>query len=157
MAYENDATQQPARVGPPPSSDRQSRSSPGPRSQPVEDTIDTQSDPPEPTAPINPRLQAIEAKKNTLESTLESLKLQRAALVAEADLPSGPMPDSYSEEDRTKAALSTADAMIKKHIALLQKYNEIKDIGQGLMGMIADSRGVRIATVMEEYGMDEKD
>jgi DNA repair protein Swi5/Sae3 len=158
MASENDATHQPSRVGPPASSDRQSRSSPGPQSQPVEDVVGSHSDPPEPKVPTNPRLEAIEAKKANLESTLASLKTQRAALVAEAKLSSGlAMPNSWSDEERTKAALSTADATIKEHIALLQKYNEIKDIGQGLMGMIADSRGVRIATVMEEYGMDEKD
>ncbi|KAK3716804.1 hypothetical protein LTR37_006154 [Vermiconidia calcicola] len=104
------------------------------------------------------RLQAMLAKKATLEATLASLQEQRSALVAEARLPSGlAMPDSWSEEEKTKSALTNANAVIKEHISLLHKYNEIKDIGQGLMGLIADSRGVRVATVMEDFGMDEKD
>lgn len=47
--------------------------------------------------------------------------------------------------------------MIKEHIQLLHRYNEIKDIGQGLMGLIAEKRGCRIKDVMEEFGVDEKD
>jgi hypothetical protein len=46
---------------------------------------------------------------------------------------------------------------VKRHIGLLHAYNEIKDVGQGLMGLIADSRGVRVREVMEEMGVGEKD
>ena len=45
--------------------------------------------------------------------------------------------------------------VIKNHIALLHKYNEIKDIGQGLMGLIADKRDCRVVSVMEEFGVGE--
>ena len=106
----------------------------------------------------NPRLQALATKKANLEATLASLQAQKSALVAEAKLPSGlAMPDGWSEQEKTKSPLTTANGVIKEHIALLHRYNEIKDVGQGLMGMIADKRGVRVATVMEDYGMDEKD
>lgn len=106
----------------------------------------------------NPRLEALAAKKANLEATLASLQAQRSALVAEAKLPSGlNMPETWSEDEKTKSALMTANAAIKDHIALLHKYNEIKDIGQGLMGLIADQRGVRVAKVMDEFGMGEKD
>jgi hypothetical protein len=47
--------------------------------------------------------------------------------------------------------------MIAQHIKLLHTYNEIKDIGQGLMGLIADARGVRIIEVQEEFGIGVKD
>jgi hypothetical protein len=50
-----------------------------------------------------------------------------------------------------------AEAIVKRHIGLLHAYNEIKDVGQGLMGLIADSRGVRVREVMEEMGVGEKD
>ncbi|KAK1081013.1 swi5-like zinc finger protein, partial [Friedmanniomyces endolithicus] len=53
------------------------------------------------------------------------------------------MPTEWSEEQRERQALSSANAVIKEHIGLLHRYNEIKDIGQGLMGMLADQRGVR--------------
>ena len=134
-------------------------SSPGRPNETVHDASEIKSDPTDfelPTPTL--RLQAMLAKKATLEATLASLQEQRSALVAEARLPSGlAMPDSWSEEEKTKSALTNANAVIKEHISLLHKYNEIKDIGQGLMGLIADSRGVRVATVMEDFGMDEKD
>jgi hypothetical protein len=50
-----------------------------------------------------------------------------------------------------------AQAIVKRHIKLLHAYNEIKDVGQGLMGLIADARGVRLKEVMEEMDVGEKD
>ena len=67
------------------------------------------------------------------------------------------MPETWSDDEKAKSALSSANVTIKDHISLLHKYNEIKDIGQGLMGLIAESRGVRNAAVMEDYGIGEKD
>lgn len=46
---------------------------------------------------------------------------------------------------------------VKTHIKLLHDYNDIRDIGQGLIGMIADNRGVRIGDLYEEFGVDVKD
>lgn len=48
-------------------------------------------------------------------------------------------------------------ATVKRHIRLLHEYNEIKDVGQGLMGIIADARGVRQVDVEKEFGVGEKD
>lgn len=108
--------------------------------------------------PPNPRLQALQQKKSNLESTLSTLQAQKAALVASTTLPSGlAMPESWTEEEKTKSALATANATIKEHISLLHKYNEIKDIAQGLMGLIAETRGVRVKVVMEEFEMGEED
>lgn len=42
---------------------------------------------------------------------------------------------------------------VKKHIKLLHDYNDIRDVGQGLVGMIADNRGVRIGELYEEFGV----
>lgn len=55
------------------------------------------------------------------------------------------------------AVLGAAKDIIAQHIKLLHTYNEIKDIGQGLMGLIADARGVRIVEVQEEFGIGAKD
>ncbi|KAL1957648.1 hypothetical protein VTO42DRAFT_5625 [Malbranchea cinnamomea] len=52
---------------------------------------------------------------------------------------------------------AAADAIVKRHIRLLHQYNEIKDIGQGLMGLIAEARGVRHVDVQAEFGMGSKD
>ena len=67
------------------------------------------------------------------------------------------MPAEWDEEHRTKQALSGAQAIIKEHIGLLHEYNEMKDIGQGLMGLIAEQRGVRVGEVMEDFNMGRKD
>lgn len=62
-----------------------------------------------------------------------------------------------SNELDEEAILAAAKAIIKRHILLLHTYNEVRDIGQGLMGLISDSRGVRIKEVQEEFGIDAKD
>ncbi|KAE8446674.1 hypothetical protein EG329_011717 [Mollisiaceae sp. DMI_Dod_QoI] len=53
--------------------------------------------------------------------------------------------------------LHPAADTVKRHIKLLHDYNDIKDIGQGLMGMIADQRGLRVGDLYEEFGVDLKD
>ncbi|EME82366.1 uncharacterized protein MYCFIDRAFT_40568, partial [Pseudocercospora fijiensis CIRAD86] len=50
-----------------------------------------------------------------------------------------------------------AKGRIQEHISLLHSYNEIKDIGMGLLGMLAEGRGVRVKDLMGEFGMGEKD
>ena len=46
---------------------------------------------------------------------------------------------------------------VKNHIKLLHDYNDIRDVGQGLVGMIADNRGVRLGELYEEFGVGLKD
>jgi hypothetical protein len=50
-----------------------------------------------------------------------------------------------------------AQGVIKDHIKLLSKYNEIRDIGQGLIGMVAESRRARIRDCQEEFGVTDGD
>ncbi|PLB51833.1 hypothetical protein P170DRAFT_471758 [Aspergillus steynii IBT 23096] len=52
---------------------------------------------------------------------------------------------------------SDPSTTVQRHIRLLHEYNEIKDIGQGLMGLIADARGVRQIEVQREYGVADRD
>ncbi|KAF7596285.1 hypothetical protein BBP40_002429 [Aspergillus hancockii] len=73
--------------------------------------------------------------------------------------------DLESEAARVEAQLAGVKAKLKndpsttvqRHIRLLHEYNEIKDIGQGLMGLIADARGVRQIDVQREYGVGDRD
>lgn len=46
---------------------------------------------------------------------------------------------------------------VKTHIRFLHSYNEIKDVGQGLMGLIAEARGVRYVDVQREFGIEAGD
>lgn len=50
-----------------------------------------------------------------------------------------------------------AKETVRAHIAHLHAYNEIRDIGQGLIGMVADGRDVRVAEVYEEFEVDARD
>ncbi|KAI1611831.1 Swi5-domain-containing protein [Exophiala viscosa] len=59
--------------------------------------------------------------------------------------------------DNDQAALSYSNHVFSRHISLLKKYNEIKDITQGMLSIIAEKEGRRMAEIMEEYGLDEKD
>ncbi len=56
-----------------------------------------------------------------------------------------------------EAALAFADEIFARHIARLKEYNELKDIAMGMLSIIADKQGRRLAEVMEERGVDEKD
>ena len=59
----------------------------------------------------------------------------------------------------TRVGSRTTDpqATVKAHIKLLHDYNEIRDVGQGLMGIIADNRGVRARDIYREFNVDEGD
>jgi DNA repair protein Swi5/Sae3 len=46
---------------------------------------------------------------------------------------------------------------VKQHIKLLHDYNEIRDVGMGLMGIIADNRNMRVRDVYAEFGVGEDD
>lgn len=46
---------------------------------------------------------------------------------------------------------------VQKHIKLLHEYNEMRDVALGLMGMVAEKRGVVVGEVMEEFGLDVRE
>lgn len=52
---------------------------------------------------------------------------------------------------------SDPSTTVQRYITLLHEYNEIKDIGQGLTGLIADARGVRHIEVQRDYGVGDQD
>jgi hypothetical protein len=53
--------------------------------------------------------------------------------------------------------MAEARQVIKDHIGRLHRYNEIRDVGQGLIGIIADQRGARIVDCMDEFGVQVGD
>ncbi|KXS94099.1 hypothetical protein AC579_2515 [Pseudocercospora musae] len=97
----------------------------------------------------------LSAKHTNLKSHLASLQLEKSNLISRST--TIPIPETWTQEDKSKAALSTAQARIKEHISLLHSYNEIKDIGLGLLGLLAEGRGVRVKDLMGEFEMGEKD
>ncbi|KAF2159874.1 hypothetical protein M409DRAFT_60467 [Zasmidium cellare ATCC 36951] len=116
---------------------------------------------PAPTAPpnANPTLHPLHQKLTALQSHLHNLQtLYTSHLHTHSTLPSSlPLPTNWTPMQIQTSALETAHAVIKEHIALLHGYNEIKDVGMGLLGLVAEKRGVRVRCVMEEFGVGEGD
>lgn len=123
----------------------------------------------QPRTGASPPLMRQSSSKTPQETILAELKVQKAALLASlrnlpaiqvvmeemacSDTGATGACDEPTEADIIKAA----NSIVKEHIKLLHEYNELKDVGQGLMGLIADQRGVRIIEVQEDFGMDAKD
>jgi hypothetical protein len=112
---------------------------------------------------------ALVTPKTPQEITLAELKAQKTAMLASlAALPAIQVlveeharATNISEDDEDEPTeadiMLAANKIVKDHIKLLHEYNELKDVGQGLMGLIADQRGVRIVEVNEEFGVGEGD
>ncbi|BCR85019.1 SWI5/SAE3 family protein [Aspergillus chevalieri] len=85
-----------------------------------------------------------EKKVKTLQASINDLQSQTQQLEGEIA--------------EVKAKLKNDPSItVKRHIRLLHDYNEIKDVGQGLMGLIAEARGMRQIEVQREFGIGEKD
>ena len=48
---------------------------------------------------------------------------------------------------------SDPEVVVHRHIAQLGVYNEIRDVAEGLMAIIAEEKGVRLGEVMEGFGL----
>jgi hypothetical protein len=113
---------------------------------------------PSPSPPLSARTTALLKKKAALEAKLADLEAELASHVANAKLSSGlEMPSSWTTEQKTSEAIEGANVTVKEHIELLHRYNAIKDVGLGLLGMVAEQRGMRQVVVMEEFGLSAKD
>ncbi|KAL6249978.1 hypothetical protein RBB50_002279 [Rhinocladiella similis] len=56
-----------------------------------------------------------------------------------------------------RAALDYVDHVFSNHISLLKEYNEIKDVAMGMLSILAEKQGRRLAEVMEDHGLTEDD
>ncbi|KAI4190498.1 MAG: hypothetical protein L6R41_000733 [Letrouitia leprolyta] len=88
----------------------------------------------------------VEDKKiTTLEAKIATLKVQiddtRAKL----------------QHDAAKLIHPDATKTVQNHIRLLREYNDIRDIGTSLMGIIADNRRVQMKCIYKEFDVDQKD
>jgi hypothetical protein len=54
-------------------------------------------------------------------------------------------------------ALREAKRVVGEHIARLGRYNEIRDVGMGLIGIVADMRSERVRDVQGEFGVGDGD
>ncbi|MCJ1435139.1 hypothetical protein MMC27_004509 [Xylographa pallens] len=83
----------------------------------------------------------------------------QASLHAKISALSAQIAATQAQIDAIKPQLKSPspETTVKQHIALLHTYNEIRDVGQGLLGMVAENRGVRIRDVYGEFGVAEGD
>jgi hypothetical protein len=102
------------------------------------------------------QLDDLRARQAALESTIAELLSQRTSLV-DSKSPTFDLHESEDTETRAKLAVDAANIKIKSQIKQLQQYNDIKDIGTQLMGLIAEKRGCRIGEVQEEFGINPDD
>jgi len=93
------------------------------------------STPPPTQSPRDRKLAALNLSNAQLQQQLSGLECQRE--VVRGKLKSPP------------------EETVKRHIQLLHEYNEVKDVAMGLMGLVAESRGVAIKDVAEECGVGE--
>lgn len=71
-------------------------------------------------------------------AVVKSLELSVASLLSKIDLVRRSLKNPAAQET------------VAKHIKLLHDYNTIRDIGQGLLGMVAEGRGVRISDLYDD-------
>ncbi|KAF7241041.1 hypothetical protein EYD10_12428 [Varanus komodoensis] len=93
-------------------------------------------------SPVLPRGACQDTNKETLQHEIEELKHKNIALDQEiAQL----LAEGYNVEE------------LDGHIALLHEYNEMKDIGQMLLGQMALIRGVTTKELYPEFDLDLND
>jgi len=135
---------------------------PSPQKHPV--------DPAQVHARLLTTLADLEAQRDAIIRTFPSYTSSRSPRnmddgAAASNTPPKAQSESASEElteqpvtpQDTAEALLLARTTIKRHIRLLHGYNEIRDVGQGLFGILAEQKGVRIVQVMEEFGVGVDD
>ncbi|KAF2238714.1 hypothetical protein EV356DRAFT_506078 [Viridothelium virens] len=81
---------------------------------------------------------------SNLPSELISSSSEDTALSSDLGTPNS-MPDTEKIE-RCKAVIDT-------YVRGLHEFNEMKDLAQGLAGLVAERRGVRMQELMKEYGI----
>ncbi|RAL05606.1 SWI5/SAE3 family protein [Aspergillus ibericus CBS 121593] len=108
-------------------------------------TSNTSNDNDPAPASLSPDPQVQKDKKlSTLRTSIASLQSQITEI------------ECQIAQTRTKLK-DDPSTTLQRHIRLLHEYNEVKDIAQGLMGLIADTRGVRQVDVQREYGVEDRD
>jgi len=92
-----------------------------------------------------------------LATTTNNPTAESPAPPADAGPSSPGQGDATLSESTRAAVLAHAEHTVKQHISRLHAYNGIRDIGQNVMGLLAEQRGIRVVQVMEECGVGEGD
>ena len=98
------------------------------------------------TAHLQSQIAHLTTQKSTLTTTLATLTSQLRPLAVDQNHPDG--------QNQEQSRHTLPEVTVQKHIKLLHRYNETKDVAMGLMGLIAESRGVRLKEVLSEFGAE---
>ncbi|GAB7343742.1 hypothetical protein MBLNU457_1719t1 [Dothideomycetes sp. NU457] len=130
----------------------------------------------ESSSALDKHISSLRSAHETATTTLATLTLERNKLLSTVlnhqntdaldTLPAAKIDKDLNEpnicstggdptDDDIESGLETARKIKARHVRELQKYNEIKDIAQGLIGLIAEQRGVRVVDVMREIGGED--
>ncbi|KAJ6264892.1 hypothetical protein Dda_1045 [Drechslerella dactyloides] len=106
-----------------------------------------------------PSLSSTEQTDTTMhtQATAKELKIRDTLLAKIAALEAEQARINAQIQAITEQLENPAKETIQRHIKLLHDFNEIRDVGLHLLGMIADERGVGLKTVLGEFGVTEKD
>lgn len=105
---------------------------------------------------LNPRHTKLQASMNLLETQIAEAG-EKLSKTLNALRDTSTIHQKYQNTPSDEVMLEQAQIIVTEHIKLLHQYNEIKDVGLGLMGLIAEKEGKRLGEVMEERGVDNKD
>lgn len=85
-------------------------------------------------------------------SRTEISKVSTIVLLATTSLP-------YNKAYIDSCFSQPAETTVGNHIKLLRQYNKMKDVGQQLIGLIAENRGVPVGSlyVNQDYGVGPDD
>ncbi|XP_027725503.1 DNA repair protein SWI5 homolog [Vombatus ursinus] len=86
--------------------------------------------------------QADETSEDSLQLEIQELKQKR---------------DTLDQEISQLMAEGYVVSELEDHISLLHEYNDIKDVGQMLMGKLASIRGVTTKELYPEFDLDMND
>lgn len=114
-------------------------SSPPPRADTSAQSLHTSSDV---SAPVD---QEEQKKAANLEAKIAALEGQIAGV--------------HAQEEEIRVKLKSphpAATTVHTHIQLLHAYNETRDLATGLMGILAENRGVRACDVHAEFGVQDE-
>ncbi|KAJ9603300.1 hypothetical protein H2200_012078 [Cladophialophora chaetospira] len=108
-------------------------------------------------SPRDARQAKLLASIATLESKITTANSQLSVKTQEVRQLQSFQQQQVVTDDPDKAALAHAQVIANSNISLLKRYNEIKDVAMGMLSLIAEKEGKRLAEVMEERGISEKD
>ncbi|KAL8782864.1 MAG: hypothetical protein Q9213_005041 [Squamulea squamosa] len=107
----------------------------------------------------SPSLNQLEAKRTVCDPTVLKIPDYQANLENKIAALEAQIKETQAKLDDAAAKLKDPNPYqtVNNHIKLLREYNDIRDVGTSLMGIIANNRQVQMKRVYKDFHVDEKD